>query len=204
MWGMENQFNVVEGYGLFMAGLRHQIEDASEYALRVCRPTFRPTNYDYEKKRKLNSQRRLRDNDILTFKFRPVNEHQFVFINDAHRYPLLLNLALRQILKSVYGCSEENLNSKLSDQHAQWFRENINHHLEHELGHYFGALEHTLLRARLGVEFYVQPDRTLSFRPHTDLQGRVEVAVFREFVLCGPKTLSDGDKLVQEAVTGNG
>lgn len=120
-----------------------------------------------------------------------------VYVDNAHEYPVLVGLALRQLLKVNHHLSEKELNSEIYRQYyIEWYTQNLKHHTEHELQHYFGAKEHTTLNCFLGVEFFINPNGEYNFRPIIGFEGSVASEVYRKFVAEGPKELSKADQVI--------
>lgn len=134
---------------------------------------------------------RLRDNEIISLSDDlPEN---CVLIEDPHDYPVLVEMAMIQLLCLSYGKSEVEIKKDYDyDQFAEWFRKRMDYVTHHESQHQLTADEHTSFYPRLGVEFYKIGDE-IFIRPFTNLIGTDTAAMYK-LILSAPDVLSECDK----------
>jgi len=136
----------------------------------------------------------LKNNKEVTLRF--MRKPYIVSVKASHNYPLLIKLSLRQLLKTNYGFTDEELNTEDSQKHyARWYSENLKYQTEHEFGHLLGAVKHTDLKSVLGVEFYKTQEGRYCSRPFIDFAGTVLSKTFIKYVVNAPKLLSKSDKI---------
>lgn len=124
------------------------------------------------------------------------NQPNSVYVEPSHLYPVLLMLGYRQILKTNFDLTDEELDSEeYQEDYAPWYRENLEKQSAHEFQHYLGALQHTSLQCRFGITFFQTPKNGIQFIPSISFSGRVKADIFLEKVAKTPDSLSQGDNL---------
>lgn len=134
----------------------------------------------------------LTTNEIVEYEFE--EEPNSVAVDNIKDFPNLIFLALRQVLKSNYQLTDEDLaKNEIRLQYAQWYQTNLERHVSHELEHYYAAKKHTNLECKLGIRFYKRShDGYINFHPFIDFQGSASSQVIREKVL-NVSVPSEGD-----------
>lgn len=187
-----SEFSVVESRETFGEQLKAQIKMAARNAPEIT--TNNKFGVDSDTYRLLlDTKTRMEvPGETATFDF--MDSPNTVYVDNPHDYITLQKLALRQILKTNYGLTDKQLDSKkYQDFYADWYKANINYQQEHEFDHNEQLHNHGEFKTRFGVRF-VKEKGQIKFYPDIDLKGTVDKKVFIEKILKGNKELSKPDK----------